>query len=164
MTPPDQTPPSPPPQLRDVDLGEDGLAIRLLDLQRRSYALEAELVGFDAIPPLHESLDELRASPLAWLVAETDRRVLGAIATERLADGVIDIHRLVVDPGELRRGIGRALVERARGRSRAVVSTGRDNHPAVRLYSSLGFTPVGDQEVAPGFWVRRFEHPGETDS
>ncbi|WP_462236208.1 GNAT family N-acetyltransferase, partial [Nostocoides australiense] len=55
------------------------------------------------------------------------------MAFSRLADGTTDIERLVVDPEHLRRGLGRALVERA-ARGPAVVATGRANRPARRLY------------------------------
>ncbi|MEU8325548.1 hypothetical protein AB0C33_44875 [Nonomuraea sp. NPDC048881] len=34
-----------------------------------------------------------------------------------------------------------------------LVSTGRDNTPARRLYEGYGFTWVNDAEVIPGLWV-----------
>ncbi|MEV0198383.1 GNAT family N-acetyltransferase [Nonomuraea sp. NPDC050691] len=128
----------------------------LLDLQHAAYAVEAELIGDDRIPPLHETLDALRSEPLTWLGAfDDDGRLVGAVAWEETSDEV-DVNRLVVHPGAHRRGIGRALVEqvvaRAAGR-RVIVSTGRDNAPARSLYERLGFEAQGEREVIPGLWI-----------
>jgi len=139
----------------DVELAE-----HLLDLQRRSYAIEAKLIGDTRIPPLHESLDDLQHAELRWLgVRSAAQAVVGAIGFDEKIDGV-DIDRLVVDPSQHRLGVGRALVmavlHRASSR-RVTVSTGRDNTPARRLYEQLGFTVIGDEEVLPGLWVTRYE-------
>ncbi|SEG94448.1 Acetyltransferase (GNAT) domain-containing protein [Nonomuraea solani] len=139
----------------------DPLGGELLALQRASYAVEAAIIGDDRIPPLHESLAELRAQPLLWLGAMEDDRLVGAVAWEETA-GEVDLNRLVVHPAALRRGIGRALVKevmaRASGR-RVVVSTGRDNTPARRLYERLGFVPAGQTEVIPGLWLAHYACP-----
>ncbi|WP_219825722.1 GNAT family N-acetyltransferase [Nonomuraea typhae] len=133
---------------------------RLLDLQHASYAIEAQIIGDDRIPPLHEDLAALKAEPLLWLGARDDAgNLVGAIAWEE-TPGLVDINRLVVDPGALRQGIGRTLVKevlaRAGGR-KVVVSTGRGNTPARTLYERLGFTHVEDVEVIPGLWVTSYE-------
>ncbi|MFD9942221.1 GNAT family N-acetyltransferase [Nonomuraea sp. NPDC059023] len=133
---------------------------RLLDLQHAAYAIEAEIIGDDRIPPLHEDLTALRRAPLSWLGAFDDEGTLtGAVAWEESAD-LVDINRLVVDPGALRQGIGRTLVKevlaRAGGR-KVIVSTGRDNTPARTLYERLGFTNTGDAEVIPGLWITSYE-------
>ncbi|MFI6909157.1 GNAT family N-acetyltransferase [Nonomuraea sp. NPDC050394] len=133
---------------------------RLLDLQHAAYAIEAEIIGDDRIPPLHEDLAGLQGEPLSWLGAFDDEGTLtGAVAWEESA-GLVDINRLVVDPGALRQGIGRTLVKevlaRAGGR-KVIVSTGRDNTPARTLYERLGFTNTGDAEVIPGLWITSYE-------
>ena len=72
---------------------------------------------------------------------------------------VVDIDRLAVAPAAFRRGIGRALVAAVHDRepdARAfTVSTGTDNAPAVALYTSLGYRPVGSS-VLDGCPVTRF--------
>ncbi|MCK2212872.1 GNAT family N-acetyltransferase [Actinomadura sp. ATCC 31491] len=152
--------------IREVSPYDDPLGGELLALQRAAYAVEAELIGDDRIPPLHESLDELRAQRLRWMAATSDDagsgRVAGAVAWEE-GDGEVDINRLVVHPSAARRGIGRALVQevlaRAGGR-RVVVATGRDNVPARRLYEGLGFTLLGESEVIPELWIVNYAyHP-----
>lgn len=154
------------PEVR-IDLQEvapatdPALARALLALQRAAYAVEAELIGDDRIPALHEDVAGLRAAPLQWLAASTRDVLVGAVAwAER--GGEVDVDRLVVAPGAHRRGVGSALVRavlaRAGGR-RTTVATGRDNVPAGALYQRLGFTRVDDVEVLPGLWVTRYAHP-----
>lgn len=145
-------------EIRRLAAGElAALAPTLLGLQRRAYAVEAELIGDQRIPTLHETEPELRAAGLDWLVALDSGVLLGALGF-RVSDGTVDIDRLVVDPAQHRRGIGRALVRAAVDLGdRGTVSTGRDNPPARRLYESLGFTHRADREVVDGLWVSEYE-------
>lgn len=140
------------------DAGEIGR--RLLAVQHAAYAVEAGLIGDDRIPPLHESLDDLLAAGLAWLGAYDGDRLVGAVAWSE-TPSLLDIDRLIVDPRELRKGIGRSLVtellSRASGR-RTEVSTGQKNTPARTLYERLGFTSTGDLEVIPGLWITNYTH------
>lgn len=129
----------------------------LLELQHAAYAVEAALVGSDAIPPLHETLAELRTADETFLGAWVDG-VLGGAISWRVEEGVLDIHRLVVSPALHRRGVGRALVREALGRHpglAAVVQTGAANAPARALYEAEGFTVVGELEPVPGLRVAR---------
>jgi ribosomal protein S18 acetylase RimI-like enzyme len=131
----------------------------LLALQRRAYAVEAELIGSEAIPPLNETLAELQACGETFLGALLDGELAGAISW-RLEDGTLDIHRLVVDPHRSRQGIGSALVRAALAAepeaARAIVQTGAENTPARALYLREGFEHVDDIEVAKGLRVSRF--------
>jgi ribosomal protein S18 acetylase RimI-like enzyme len=138
---------------------DDGVAAAVLDIQRRAYRIEADLIGSDAIPPLQETLSELQASGESFLGAFVDGELAGAISW-KVADATLDLHRLVVDPGRFRGGIGTALVRAALGAephaTRAIVQTGADNEPAKRLYRRESFEEVGDAEVLPGLVVTRF--------
>ncbi len=135
--------------------GDEPLARELLAVQRAAYAVEAGLLGDHRIPPLHERLEDLRRRPCRWLAAFEAQKLVGAIAWT--ADATqIEVDRLVVSPASHRRGIGRRLVEaligEASGRE-VIVSTGRGNFPARRLYETLGFVRTGEHEVLPGLWV-----------
>ena len=127
-------------------------------MQRRAYAVEAELIGYDDIPPLHETLEALQDSGETFFGAYADDRLIGAISW-RYADATIDIHRLVVDPDAFRRGTGSALLRAAldaeQGAERAVVQTGADNQPANALYLREGFARL-DERVVAGLRVARF--------
>jgi ribosomal protein S18 acetylase RimI-like enzyme len=145
--------------IADLSPADDLLGGELLALQKAAYAVEAEIIKDDRIPPLHESLADLRAQPLRWLGAvDEDGRLAGAVAWEETVDEV-DVNRLIVRPGALRRGIGRALVKEVlvrAGARRVVVATGRDNAPARRLYEGLGFVLTREIEVIPGLWIANY--------
>ena len=155
----------PPVRLITLTPGTDlDLAVQLLHVQRAAYRVEAQLLGDDRIPPLHEPLEQLQQADLHWRGAldEHDGTLLGAVAWTETA-GEVDIDRLVVDPDAHRQGTGSALVravlDRAAGR-RTTVTTGRANHPALMLYERQGFSRLGDVEVLPGLWITRLDHAG----
>jgi ribosomal protein S18 acetylase RimI-like enzyme len=133
------------------------------DLQRASYAVEAELIGFDGIPPLRESLQELRDCGESFLGVDDETGLAGAVSWARLPDGTLDICRLMVHPRAHRRGVATALLDgldRAEPAGRAVVSTGTANYPALALYRRRGFTPVGTRRIAPAVSITILERRG----
>jgi ribosomal protein S18 acetylase RimI-like enzyme len=148
--------------IRRLDLSDDTIARSVLALQRESYAVEAALIGDDRIPALSETLDELRTASLDWLGASDGEGLAGAVCWRVLADGTVDIDRLVVAPRAFRRGVASALLDALDavhpGR-RMVVSTGRGNDPAITLYRRRGFAVVRDREVIPGLFISELERP-----
>ncbi len=54
------------------------LARALLGFQHAAYAVEAELIGDDRIPGLHESAEELQAADLLWLACRLILQLLPA--------------------------------------------------------------------------------------
>lgn len=145
-----------------LDLADAAIARAILDLQREAYAVEAALIGDDRIPMLTETLEELRAAGLEWLGVNDAAGLAGAISWKELADGAIDIHRLVVAPRAFRRGVATALLDTldsAYPGRRVLVSTGRANAPAVALYRRRGFAIAREREVIPGLWVAELERP-----
>jgi ribosomal protein S18 acetylase RimI-like enzyme len=150
-------------EVRRVDLSDPDTLRRLWDLQRASYAVEAELIGFDGIPALHESLEDLRECGESFLGLNDETGLAGAVSWVRLQDGTLDICRLMVHPRVHRRGIATALLDaldHAESAWRAVVSTGTANHPALSLYKRRGFTPVGTRLIAPGTSLTLLERRG----
>lgn len=160
--PPDVTPPVPPVPL---DLADESIAGSVLALQRESYAVEAALIGSDGIPQLTETLEELQAAGLDWLGTFDEIGLTGAVSWKVLEDGTVDIHRLVVAPRSFRRGVASVLLDdldaRFPGRP-MLVSTGRDNGPALELYRRRGFTVARQREAIPGLWVTELERVGRT--
>jgi ribosomal protein S18 acetylase RimI-like enzyme len=142
-----------------LDLTDRALAERLLTIQHAAYAVEAELIGFDGIPPLQEDLAGLMASSEDWLGRYDDAVLVGAVAYELPDDDTVEISRLIVDPAHARRGHGRALLDhldRIEPRPVSLVSTGSANLPAVNLYKSRGYATIGEVEVAPGIYITQF--------
>jgi GNAT superfamily N-acetyltransferase len=141
-----------------LDITERGAAQAVLQLQRRAYRIESDLIGSEEIPPLRETLDELQSCGEEFLGALVDGLLAGAISW-RFSDGTIDIHRLVVEPRWHRRGIGTALVRRVLqmepAAERAIVQTGAENYPAAALYLREGFALVEEANLA-GLRVSRF--------
>lgn len=143
-----------------LDLTHHVVAVEVLALQRMAYAVEAGIIGFDGIPPLHESLDELQQRTYTWFGLVDDEGLGGAIAYERQPDGLIDICRLVVAPRAFRRGYGRALTTAVLDAEQGpivTVSTGSLNRPALTLYAALGFRESGRREISPGVSVTLLE-------
>jgi ribosomal protein S18 acetylase RimI-like enzyme len=142
-----------------LELADEPLADRIVVLQRKAYAIEAELIGSDRIPPLHETPDQLQACDETFLGAYVEGGLAGFVSWKRDGD-TLDIHRLAVDPLFHRRGVGRALVRAAleiEEAARTIVQTGAANEPAKALYRGEGFAEIGEQEVLPGLYVTLFE-------
>jgi ribosomal protein S18 acetylase RimI-like enzyme len=147
-------------EVRALDLVDADTLAALVRVQRASYRVEAELIGFDDLPPLRETPEELAAVRESFLGAFEGEELLGAVAFQRHRTWV-DIHRLVVDPRAFRRGVASrlldALDEREADAGYTTVATGEKNAPAVALYEGRGFGRVGRTAVAPGIWIVRFE-------
>lgn len=146
--------------IKDLDHSDYRQVLEILDLQKTSYAVEAELIGSSDIPPLKDTAETLRRCGETFCGFFAGGRLVGAVSYKRV-DGLLDIHRLVVHPDHFRKGIARALLEHIEGiagtADRVVVSTGAGNDPAKRLYHSLGFKEVREAEVTPGLRVTFFE-------
>jgi GNAT superfamily N-acetyltransferase len=118
-----------------LDHHDRHVALALVALQEASYRVEAELIGDDAMPPLHESAVAVAALDLTFLAIERDGRPVAAIGY-RVDHGVLDIDRLAVHPRHFREGLGSRLVSAVLERvphQIAVVSTGRENHRARKI-------------------------------
>ncbi|NGY59083.1 GNAT family N-acetyltransferase [Lentzea sp. NEAU-D13] len=139
-----------------LDLSDDSVLRELWAVQRLAYAVEAELIGFDGIPPLHETLEELRASEETFLGVYDEEGLAGAVSYQ-LVGSTVDICRLVVHPRAHRRGIASQLLD-ALPDGPQIVSTGTKNEPALNLYRRRGFVEVGTREIAPGVTITELSH------
>ncbi|GAA2689685.1 GNAT family N-acetyltransferase [Streptomyces lunalinharesii] len=150
-----------------LDLSDPDTVRRLWDLQRASYTVEARLIGFDGIPPLHESLEQLRTCGESFLGVHEESGLVGAVAWARRPDGALEICRLMVHPVAHRRGVATALLDsldRIEPAELTVVSTGTANLPAVALYRRRGFIPFGEHQVAPDVTVTLLERKNTSAS
>lgn len=142
-----------------LDSRDRETASAILRVLLAGYAAEAETIGATLFPPLEETVD--------GILARTSE--FHGICVEQTLSAVIEIERgdpteptliasLVVHPARFRQGLGRALVEFAIARSTGPirVSTATRNHPAIALYRSLGFRPVGDRRTLQGIEIESF--------
>ena len=115
-----------------LDLADEAIARAVLELQRESYAVEAGLIGDDRIPPLTETLEELREAGLEWLGASDEAGLTGAVAWKSLRRrdrGHPSAGRGPAGvPARRRDALLDELDARYPGR-RVLVSTGRDERP-----------------------------------
>jgi ribosomal protein S18 acetylase RimI-like enzyme len=123
----------------------------VLAVQHAAYAIEAELIGYPDLPPLHETLAGLQATTEEiWLCCEGDALV-GAVGLEHGEEEMV-IARLFVAPAFFRRGVGSALVAHALAQAggRSVrVGTGARNAPALALYERFGFRRLDVGSATP---------------
>lgn len=140
----------------DLDLADDTTAAAVHAVALRAYRIEADLIGFDEIPPLRETLAEMRTQPLRWLGIRADGGPVAFLAWS--SDPVVDIERVCVDPEWHRRGLARKLVSALLDRTSGdvVVSTGAANAPAVALYERAGFVRTDTIEPVPGLKLATF--------
>ncbi|MET9322178.1 GNAT family N-acetyltransferase [Streptomyces sp. NPDC003038] len=157
--------------VRPLDLTDDTTAYAVHRIGRAAYRVEAELIGFDGIPALRESLADMRARPLRWLGAVSGDgggggggEIAGFVAWAEEADGGVCLDRLCVDPAWFRRGVASLLLRHVLAEvlpDRTVeVTTGCGNAPAVTLYERLGFVRGADFSPVPGLRMASFSRPG----
>ncbi len=138
--------------IQRLNLSQQETLTAAFQLQKDSYEEEAKLIGSRMIPPLLETLDALRNAQERFYGEFLEGRLVGLIAmTEE--EPHLRVSRLAVAPWAFGRGIASRLLEfaleQAGPNQRTVVSTGKANTPARRLYEKFGFR-----------WVREF-HAGE---
>lgn len=145
--------------IQELDHRSESTAKAIQRIQRPAYLVEAEMMGFQGIPQLKESTLEIRNSSEVFLGYLEEDRLLGFISYKKETN-TIDIYRLVVDPEHFRKGVGRELLtfllEKYKGMD-FIVSTGKENVPAKKLYENYGFIEVEDFEVAPGVFCTALE-------
>ena len=73
-----------------IDLTDDKLAQRILLIQRLAYRIEAELIGFDGIPALHETLADLKQSDEVFCGYFVDN-ILAGVISYQIEDSTLDI-------------------------------------------------------------------------
>ncbi|KQM38639.1 MULTISPECIES: GNAT family N-acetyltransferase [Microbacterium] len=131
------------PTIRPIDTDDAG---EVLTIQRAAFASEALIYGDPDMPPLTQTLEELRAELVENLgcVAVTDHRIVGAVRARR--DGeLLLIGRLAIAPDQQGEGLGTLLLaaveERGReaGATEAELFTGGLSEANQRLYEREGY-------------------------
>lgn len=129
-------------------LGPDA-APELHTLQRAAYLSEAIAHDDFHLPPLVETVDDIRA-----VLTDADTTVLGlreagrlvaSVRLRRVGD-VVELGRLMVAPGRQGRGLGSRLLDAAEalpGVREIRLFTGEHSHGNLRLYRRVGYRETG---------------------
>jgi ribosomal protein S18 acetylase RimI-like enzyme len=118
----------------------------VLTIQRAAFVSEAQIYGTADMPPLTQTLEEVRAEladAKGW-VARVDGRLVGAIRV-RETDELLLIGRIAIAPDMQGSGIGRTLLDAAERDSRAPEAelfTGSLSEANIRLYEDCGYRIV----------------------
>lgn len=131
------------PRIRPITPDDAG---EVLTVQRAAFASEALIYGDPDMPPLTQTLEELRAELVENLgcVAVADHRIVGAVRARR-DGGLLLIGRLAIAPDQQGEGLGTLLLgaveERGReaGASEAELFTGGLSEANQRLYEREGY-------------------------
>ncbi|MDF1802883.1 ribosomal protein S18-alanine N-acetyltransferase [Thalassovita sp.] len=89
-------------------------------------------------------------SPLTFLVSAQHTFALGRVIADEA-----ELLTLATDPAQQRQGLGRTILRnyettaKSRGATRSFLEVAADNHAAIQLYSSAGYTTDG---LRPGYY------------
>lgn len=127
-----------------IELADVSNAQEILDLQKLAYQSEAALYDDYTIPPLTQSLEQMREDFHKQVVfkATLDGRIIGSVRGY-VRDGTCYIGRLIVHPEFQNRGIGTSLMNAIEQHfaqaQRYELFTGDRSKRNLHLYHKLGY-------------------------
>jgi len=125
-----------------LNIEDKAIAESIVNIQKASYRVEAEIIGTDKIPTLYDTRESIQKSEEVY-IGYFEANELVAILSYKFEFGILDIHRLAVLPDHFKKGIACNLLKRAVESNpdayKVIVATGSKNTPAIRLYEKLGF-------------------------
>ena len=132
-------------------------AEEILDLQRLAYRSEAEIYNDYTIPPLTQTIEEIRADFKDWifLKASADGVIIGSVRAYMQRETCL-IGRLIAHPEFQNQGIGTTLmneIERCAssgsGRvGRFELFTGHRSRRNIHLYRKLGYRAFRNERIS----------------
>ena len=118
------------------------------------------MIDFYDIPPFKDTVSTLQRCGETFYGCYVDGE-LGGVISIKVEEGLIDIHRLMVQPKHFRKGIAGRLLEfvesNGEGSETLIVSTGSKNAPAIYFYEKSGFVKTGEVKVMEGLSITSFE-------
>lgn len=119
-------------------------AEEILSLQKLAYQSEAEIYDDFTIPPLTQTLEEIKKDfeSQIFLKAVTDGRIIGSVRAF-VKEGTCYVGRLIVHPDFQNEGIGTQLMDRIeevfKGAQRFEIFTGHKSERNLYLYEKIGY-------------------------
>ncbi|MCE5171905.1 GNAT family N-acetyltransferase [Paenibacillus profundus] len=146
--------------IKQLEMNDEETLEQLWYLQQLAYRIEADILGFDRIPPLMDTIEDLRQTVEKFYGWWDGVELVGALSYEMVTPTIMDICRLMVRPDHFRQGIGSELLRFALQCPQVSIfriATGVRNLPALKLYEREGFRAVRDEEIASGVWLRHLD-------
>ena len=125
----------------------------ILSLQRLAFQSQARLYDDHSLPPLTQTLEELRDDfgDHTFLIAEVDGRIVGSVRGA-VRDGTCHVGRLVVHPDLQNQGIGTRLMKAVEkefsAAERFALFTGHRSEKSLYLYQKLGYRMLKSETVS----------------
>lgn len=145
--------------IKQFDIRLPKNAEKLLEIQMPAYKVEAEIIGYDDIPPLKDTVNTLKQCGETFFGYYINEELCAAISL-KVIDNEVDIHRLIVHPDHFRKGIAQKLltfIERQFDKRIIIVATGSKNKPAITLYKKNGFRITKEVQVNEHLSLTYFE-------
>jgi len=126
----------------------------ILDLQYLAYQSEAMLLNNFSIPPLKQTLEEVKQefdNGIFLKVVDKDGVIIGSVRAYA-KNGTLFIGKLIVQPNLQGQGIGTNLlteIEKVCPQERCELFTSDRSEKNIRLYERLGYVKFREQEVTP---------------
>jgi GNAT superfamily N-acetyltransferase len=149
---------------------EEGDLERILSIQREAYVSEALPYDDFTIPPLRQTLDDLRAEfrEKVILKAVIKQDLLGSVRVSLTGDTCL-LERLIVVPAAQGRGIGSALLSAGEAvfpDARWVeLFTGSISKQNIRFYEKRGYVRTREESLSPRVtlvFMRKLLQPNQT--
>ncbi|MCC5910093.1 MAG: GNAT family N-acetyltransferase [Clostridiaceae bacterium] len=148
--------------IKKLNLKDDVISKSVLELQIASYKIEAEIIGFQEIPPLKDTIKSLKQCEEIFYGYHINDVLTGIISFEVIKN-VLDIHRVAVHPNFFRMGIAEKLInyiEKLESNIyKITVCSGRANLPAVNLYLKNGYRKTKNIEISKNVYLTEFVKP-----
>ncbi len=142
-------------------------AEEILALQKLAYRSEAEIIGDFTIPPLHQTVSQVRAEfdHQVFLKVVREDRIIGSVRAY-LDRGTCHIGKLIVHPDHQNRGLGTALLRAAEGQfpaaERFELFTGEKSAKNLHIYAQAGYRIFRSQVVSPRLTLVYLEKANRT--
>jgi len=127
-------------------------AKEILDLQKLAYQSEAEIYKDYTIPPLTQTLEEIRTDSEKQVFLKTfiDGKIIGSVRAFMKEESCF-IGRLIVHPDFQNRGVGAKLMNEIENyfskAKRFELFTGHRSEKNIFLYQKLGYQTFGTQNI-----------------